>query len=201
VELLKLVIPQEPEVNDEFSVQYNSFSGNIRFFQHQTYNILPSLGLIYQEKRPNHPGTMRLVDTRWIDDTLVRGWIKSCETTHPQSCKRLPFFRNEDVILPRYLIDTYRACLIRGEESKAGYAALSYQWGQVSTLQNVTKICQQLLEPGSLSLPEFASKIPQTVSDAITVARLLGIGYLWVDALCIVNTWTFFYEMVADLWI
>jgi hypothetical protein len=199
VELLKQVIPQVSEVGSTFDVQYSSLFQDIYINQYRPYRLSSRLGLVHQEKRPNHPGTRRIVDTTWIDDTLVRGWIKSCETTHPQSCKRLPFFRDEDVILPRYLIDTYGSCLVHGEESKAGYAALSYQWGQVSALQNVTKICQQLLEPGSLSLPDFASKLPQTVSDAIAVARLLGIGYLWVDAPCIVSIWNFFYETAADL--
>lgn len=62
------------------------------------------------------------------------------------------------------------------------YVALSYCWGpdgQAKTLTHAT-------------IREFKNAIvvrelPQTLRDAILVTRKLGIRYLWIDALCIIQ--------------
>ena len=46
------------------------------------------------------------------------------------------------------------------------------------TTKAVYAAMQNMIEPKSLS---------RTVHDAITVTRKLGIGYLWVDAICIIQ--------------
>lgn len=64
----------------------------------------------------------------------------------------------------------------------APYVALSYCWG-----------CRE--QPGSTSranISERAASIPmsalgQTIQDAVTATRRLGLRYLWVDALCIIQ--------------
>lgn len=63
----------------------------------------------------------------------------------------------------------------------SAYVALSYCWGgpQAVTTTMVT------LEDHLRQLP--MEKMPQTIKDAITVTRNLGIRYLWVDALCIIQ--------------
>jgi hypothetical protein len=54
------------------------------------------------------------------------------------------------------------------------YAALSYCWGDS---QEKTKTTRENLK----------TQLPQTIKDAVKVARLLRFKYLWVDALCIVQ--------------
>ncbi|KAG9190135.1 hypothetical protein G6011_08223 [Alternaria panax] len=56
-------------------------------------------------------------------------------------------------------------CIVKGEQIKAEYVALSYQWGQTETLRNTIGVRERLLKPYSLSDQEFASKIPQTTQD------------------------------------
>jgi Heterokaryon incompatibility protein (HET) len=46
---------------------------------------------------------------------------------------------------------------------------------------------EKLEEPGALKLPEFYDKIPWTIQDAIQTVRDIGLRYLWVDSLCIVQ--------------
>ncbi|KAH6714411.1 heterokaryon incompatibility protein-domain-containing protein [Leptodontidium sp. MPI-SDFR-AT-0119] len=60
------------------------------------------------------------------------------------------------------------------------YVALSYCWGgqqETTTSKNITARTKEL------SLAE----LPPTIKDAVAVTRSLGIRYLWVDALCIIQ--------------
>jgi hypothetical protein len=59
---------------------------------------------------------------------------------------------------------------------------LSYCWGISGKNYKTTSsnLAQHLLE-----IPW--DKLPQTIQDAITVTRKLGIRYLWIDALCIIQ--------------
>ncbi|KAL2065579.1 hypothetical protein VTL71DRAFT_3249 [Oculimacula yallundae] len=64
---------------------------------------------------------------------------------------------------------------------KTRYVSLSYCWGKtqnlVTTLENIESL--------KSCIPW--SDIPQTVRGAISITRGLGIRYLWVDALCIIQ--------------
>lgn len=62
------------------------------------------------------------------------------------------------------------------------YAALSYCWGPRgnnlrTTLSNYAQMKQHIA----------FSRLPKTVQDAVRVTRSLGLRYLWVDALCIIQ--------------
>lgn len=64
---------------------------------------------------------------------------------------------------------------------KASYIALSHCWGGNSHVQTTIT-----------TLPVYVSKIdvnilPKTFADAIQTTRQLGVRYLWVDSLCIVQ--------------
>lgn len=61
------------------------------------------------------------------------------------------------------------------------YAALSHRWGNTDPLTTTT---QNLVER-RLGLP--SSEMSQTFRDAITIARNLGVRYLWIDSLCILQ--------------
>ena len=63
------------------------------------------------------------------------------------------------------------------------YVVLSYCWGDGSTSEWHTthqnsEDYQKLIEHETL---------PQTIKDAVHITRELGYGYLWVDALCIIQ--------------
>ncbi|KAE9379603.1 HET-domain-containing protein, partial [Stipitochalara longipes BDJ] len=65
--------------------------------------------------------------------------------------------------------------------SRAQYAALSYCWGgdqpYKTTLLNLNTYTQEL----------DAKVFPKTLSDAIRVCRAIGMRYIWIDALCIIQ--------------
>lgn len=64
------------------------------------------------------------------------------------------------------------------------YAALSYCWGQVNESRMSTLTTDNSIELIK-SLP--MEQLPDTIRDALTVTRELGLRYLWVDALCILQ--------------
>ena len=73
-------------------------------------------------------------------------------------------------------------CLTSGSDAGLKYITLSHRWRpgnhQISLLQsNITQM-QDGIEMNSLS---------QTFQDAINISRDLGIFYLWIDALCIIQ--------------
>ncbi|KAK3374902.1 heterokaryon incompatibility protein-domain-containing protein [Podospora didyma] len=66
------------------------------------------------------------------------------------------------------------------------YVALSYCWGPpVLGMKIVTTVRSNLEAHQQRGIP--LSELPQTVQDAIVVSARLGVTYIWVDALCIVQ--------------
>ncbi|KAI0895550.1 HET-domain-containing protein [Annulohypoxylon nitens] len=65
------------------------------------------------------------------------------------------------------------------------YAALSYCWGSKDEARMQLKTTRNTIL-AHLSHINFGD-LPRTVADAVQVCRSLGIRYLWVDALCIVQ--------------
>jgi hypothetical protein len=61
------------------------------------------------------------------------------------------------------------------------YATLSYFWGSAAT----ATLTQDKLSTFLTHLPE--QELPRTFQDAIVVARRLGIRYLWIESLCIMQ--------------
>ncbi|PMD52806.1 HET-domain-containing protein [Hyaloscypha bicolor E] len=65
--------------------------------------------------------------------------------------------------------------------STVSYAALSYCWGEDATFMTV----KGTLEDFEKDIP--MDKLPQTIKDAFCLTRELGLDYIWVDAICIVQ--------------
>ncbi|KAI1121603.1 HET-domain-containing protein [Nemania abortiva] len=65
------------------------------------------------------------------------------------------------------------------------YAALSYCWGSEEEAENQLKTTSATIQSHILQI--VFGCLPQTVADAVQVCRSLGIRYLWVDALCIIQ--------------
>lgn len=61
------------------------------------------------------------------------------------------------------------------------YIALSHCWGSKSPLRTSKKNLSQFLEDISIS------DLPMTFRDCLTAARELGVHYIWIDSLCIVQ--------------
>ncbi|KAF2656826.1 HET-domain-containing protein [Lophiostoma macrostomum CBS 122681] len=82
----------------------------------------------------------------------------------------------KDVDADPYLVFTENKPL------KATYATLSHCWGDGTPL----KLTVDTLEAFREAIPFFS--LSKTFQDAIIVARRLGIEYIWIDSLCIIQT-------------
>lgn len=88
---------------------------------------------------------------------------------------------------PTRLLDTKDETLrlVTGGADDCGYAALSYCWGSKPNQG----------EPFTTTKSNIASRqsgfsfgdLPRTLQDAVRTSRALGIRYIWIDALCIIQ--------------
>jgi hypothetical protein len=112
---------------------------------------------------------------------IAQKWIASCEKFHPHCHIR------EFPPLPGRVLnigkpgEQEKIKLIAGAEIRAKYVALSYRWGQFSSIKTSRDTLEQ-------HLARIAwDSLPKTFQDAISLCWGLGVQYLWIDALCIVQ--------------
>lgn len=112
---------------------------------------------------------------------LARLWIQDC-LLHHEKCPK-----PDSSFTPTRLVDVGKG---ESEESvhvhltsgqKTPYVALSYCWGGPQPVTLTTLTMNDMLRGIA------TSTLPQTIQDAITVTRKLGLQYLWIDALCIIQ--------------
>ncbi|KAK5659846.1 hypothetical protein OQA88_13309 [Cercophora sp. LCS_1] len=131
-----------------------------------------------------------------VNMSLVRQWLRSCDKDHvktdnpgpgdawvghkaescvPKPRRAIPCFR---------LIDVNNRCVVLAQDADQ-YAALSYVWGPCKRLLLTRQTLDRLSSPGAL--PTADEDVPQTFRDALWVADQLGIPFLWIDALCVMQ--------------
>lgn len=120
---------------------------------------------------------------QFADCGLFRAWLRQCEAGHADHFRPLGEATITD--LPHFrLVDAERQCIVKGQIDWR-YIALSYVWGATEQLQNTRSIQSDLEKEGSLLIE--GHRIPQSISDAINLVKQMGVRYLWVDALCIIQ--------------
>ncbi|KAK8128610.1 HET-domain-containing protein [Apiospora sp. TS-2023a] len=129
------------------------------------------------------PGRALVKKTSERAVTAAKSWLRECQENHPE-CG----IRGERPQLPTRVLDVASMSdspsvrLHIPEENQRGeYLALSYCWGGEQPFIMTT----QNLDTMKTGFPD--SELPSTLKDAIQVTRRLGIRFLWVDALCIMQ--------------
>ncbi|KAL5318357.1 hypothetical protein ACEPPN_013417 [Leptodophora sp. 'Broadleaf-Isolate-01'] len=125
----------------------------------------------------------RVCDPAKIDYSVIEKWLACCEESH-DICSAIPLSATLGPMTPVKYIDLERSCLVAFSEAPR-YVALSYVWGRVPTLMTMRHNLEELSQPGAFI--GTADQIPKTIRDAMSLTLALGIRYLWVDALCIVQ--------------
>lgn len=114
---------------------------------------------------------------------MLKAWLHNCEQQHDECKPRVGR-------LPKRLIDVglqeeparlgFSHDIHASSDSFVKYTTLSYYWGNAqfrTTIDNEETHLQKI--PFNL--------LPRTLQDAIEITRRLGIKYIWIDALCIVQ--------------
>lgn len=115
-----------------------------------------------------------------VAQRFARHHIQACIQNHA-------LCRLEKTLLPTRVIDVgtvedSRLRLFETQGSMFGqYTALSYCWGGNQPLKTTSANIKDKTD-GLLF-----SELPLTIADAVLVTRSLGVQYLWVDALCIIQ--------------
>lgn len=119
---------------------------------------------------------------------LIR-WSEYCGRHHQGKCHELLQWESIPSASSLIFIDVQDNCLVQiSEQLRSRYLALSYVWGKSSgSIQLTTRNLSQLCTRNSLQLQNRGLNIPKTISDAMVLTRSMGLRYLWVDRLCIIQ--------------
>ncbi|CZR67815.1 uncharacterized protein PAC_17714 [Phialocephala subalpina] len=147
-----------------------------------------------------------LCDSRLSDKNVAKisDWIRECDESHGRRCrtnsniegnergsKVIPFRPIRLIDVGDGLHDEHPRLVITSAIHNASpnevgkYMALSYCWGPVDKTSKLLTTTHDTI--GLRSEKIVFSTMPQTFQDAVNVARKLGIQYLWIDSLCIIQ--------------
>jgi hypothetical protein len=114
----------------------------------------------------------------------LREYLDVCDFTHTE-CGEWKFRRDSDSMPSRLVkidnLSNYVQIVPISDYSHIRFAALSYCWGGDDSMS----LTRKNLELWSRSLSR--SELPKTLSDAITFTMKLGLQYIWIDRLCIIQ--------------
>ncbi|KAF3804055.1 hypothetical protein GCG54_00007848 [Colletotrichum gloeosporioides] len=111
----------------------------------------------------------------------VREWLDTCNAEHGDHCSGPP----GETWRPLWLIDSVNRCLVRARATDR-YIALSYVYEPpLPSTRGPVETLRENLDMLTASLDD--ADIPQTILDAMWLARKVGVKYLWVDRFCIVQ--------------
>lgn len=128
------------------------------------------------------PTGRRAVDVRSEECMrFMKESVWECCNTHP-GCAMQP-----DGFVPTRLIyvgggkDALQLCDNISPEQNVSWAALSHCWGDGKPLSLTTETLKILKERINFA------ELPATFQDAVTITQELGLAYVWIDSLCIVQ--------------
>ncbi|KAK1689550.1 heterokaryon incompatibility protein-domain-containing protein, partial [Colletotrichum godetiae] len=137
-----------------------------------------------EDRRTWQAGICKVLPSSGSDEALqlAKSWLDSCRERHPKCAATTPHFLPSRVIALQGQ-DSSRVYLKETKGIEGEYAALSYCWGPGGPGLITTKDNYRNHQNFGISI----SDLPETIRDAVHAAKILGLGHLWVDRLCIVQ--------------
>ncbi|KAK6379921.1 hypothetical protein LTS17_005995 [Exophiala oligosperma] len=120
----------------------------------------------------------------------IKSWIRTC-VKHHQLCGATS---SEGSFLPTQLVDVtpdgcdeeIRLVSTKTISKSTKYAALSHSWGlKQQRIKPIPKTTTKTQKTRLRGIP--FGELTKTFQDAVTAARHLGLRYIWIDALCILQ--------------
>jgi hypothetical protein len=116
---------------------------------------------------------------------LMKRWVSDCVLGHENCGKgRTERSYSPSRLIHFSMIEDYWQLHVAQEDgipSSTDYVCLSYRWGHHDQLTLNALTIKQFRQGLSISA------LPKTFQDAIRIARLLSVEYLWIDSLCIMQ--------------
>jgi hypothetical protein len=129
---------------------------------------------------------------------LIRELLRLCEKRHDHRCTRKLGIEDDfhNTLMEPYfgVIDIENDNLVPLPFKENGdqlefepYATVSYVWGESGSRQHITRMAniQSRLKSGGLA--PVIMTLPKALQQSIRLVHGLGIRYIWIDALCIVQ--------------
>ncbi|KAI0379669.1 HET-domain-containing protein [Hypomontagnella monticulosa] len=115
----------------------------------------------------------------------ILGRLRELNSDSDIAFKRLEGWLKDYTILPTRVLDVFaskrRVSLWETNGQRGRYITLSHCWGTSSRLMATKESITDLKEGIAVSF------LPKTFQDAIKITQRLGIKYLWIDCLCIIQ--------------
>ncbi|KAI5918248.1 heterokaryon incompatibility protein-domain-containing protein [Camillea tinctor] len=121
-----------------------------------------------------------------VNFQLLQQWLSHCKVSHGGDCRpdETPIENREAYLELFRLIDVIDRKIVNAKPGDE-YVALSYVWGRDPFLQLTQETKPGLFRDGALGTK--IKDVPRTIQDAMRVVESLGMRYIWVDSLCIVQ--------------
>jgi len=119
-----------------------------------------------------------------MDVNIIRTWIDRCQQLHGKQCHGSRTSQMHSPF-PSYLSDVERGCLVVAPKHPR-YVALSYVWGGAETSACATMANLAALQEYN-GLYSGVISLPNLLRDTINLVKDLGLPYLWVDRIAIVQ--------------
>ncbi|TVY90459.1 hypothetical protein LAWI1_G004505 [Lachnellula willkommii] len=112
---------------------------------------------------------------------IIKSWLRNCDEAH-KLCQEKTSTGKGNMLPKRVLqIDKDKIRLVETKGVTGKYIALSHCWGKEQILITTRETLDKRM--ANIELEE----LPQTFRDAVEVTRSLGLLYLWIDSLCIIQ--------------
>ncbi|CAG9943076.1 unnamed protein product [Clonostachys rosea f. rosea IK726] len=116
----------------------------------------------------------------------AKGWVEECDSSHKacqeQRLSQAPSFPHRVLELSPNQSGEIMVRLVQGLSTQEPYTCLSHRWGP-STLR-----CRTITDNLDSHLECVPwTKLPKSFQEAISVTVYLGVKYIWIDSLCIIQ--------------
>ena len=115
---------------------------------------------------------------------LASNWISDCKSSHPR-CRL-----DTALWVPTRLLyvggpEDPRLVEAAQEGVQEPYAALSHMWGDPSQIPPLRTISSKYRDYMETGIPLWM--LSENFADAVIVTRQMGLHYIWIDSLCIIQ--------------
>jgi hypothetical protein len=203
---------EESQVSPEQSLDVLLLPDEASFRLSYTTPMSARLAFIGSDGSSTHsPDMARLLRPEGVDVEKVKCWLRTCDENHSSCTWRdisvASIIRRDDSTPDAKAIGGPKSHRFKARFNEAAtsnfrvidiecgyikpapldtkYVALSYVWGQLPMLQLRKDNFELLTSRGALE--SIYQQLPPTITDAIGFLKVLGLRYLWIDGLCLIQ--------------